>query len=263
MELDLAAVTDTVRELTAEQGRYILAQWSSIGHVSYKNRRDMATDVDVEVERRLIGELRARFPSHGFQGEETGDSNPEAEYQWLIDPIDGTKYYVGLSSLFSVSVALLLRGEPMVGVVQNVVAGQCFHAHRGGGAFLDDQRLSGSAVTDLSDVIANVDTPGTDQLSAEERRWFEAKLIELSRRLYRLRALGLSSLAACWLATGALDAHVDLTGHAMPQDTAAGRIVMTEAGMRTEYVDVGVGPRRLLAAPPAIFEDLRRLLVGG
>jgi myo-inositol-1(or 4)-monophosphatase len=261
VDLDLAAVTRIARDLAVEQGGHILAQWPSIGPLNYKDRRDMATNVDVEVERTIKGKLGAMFPDHGFQGEETADRNPGADYQWLVDPIDGTKYYVGQSSLFSVSIALLHRGQPVVGVVYNVTARQCFHAYRGGGSFLDGQRLGGPTVDRLNEVIANVDTPKTHRLPPEERLWFETKLVELSRRLYRLRALGVGSLAACWLASGALDAYVDLTGYVKPQDTAAGRVLLSEAGVQTEYLDVGVGPRRLLAAPPQVFEELRDILL--
>jgi len=260
-DLDLAAVTRAVQELAAEQGRHVLARWPSIGTLSYKDRRDMVTNVDLEVEGAIKSRLAAMFPDHGFQGEETAGRNPEADYQWLVDPIDGTKYYVGQSSLFSVSIALLHRGRPVVGVVYNVTARQCFHAYHGGGSFLDGQRLTGPDARRLDEVIANVDTPQTHRLPPEERLWFETKLVELSRRLYRLRALGLGSLAACWLATGALDAYVDLTGYVKPQDTAAGRVVLQEAGLQMEYLDVGVGPRRLLAAPPPIFAELRDLLL--
>ncbi len=259
--MDLAELTRSVRTLAAEQGRYLLEHWSSIGGLTYKDRRDMVTDVDLAVERRLIEELGARFPDHGFQGEETGDHNPEADYQWLIDPIDGTKYYFGLASFFTVSIALTLHGEPILGVVYNAPAGQCFHAFRHGGAFLDGLKLNGPKVKLLNEVIANVDTPETHNLPPEERRWFENKLVELTRRLYRIRALGLGSLSACWLATGALDAYVDLTGYVKPQDTGAGRIVMREAGLRTEYIDVSSGPCRLIAAPPELFDEFREILV--
>lgn len=263
MNLDLAAVTRTVRKLAAEQGRYVLSRWPAIGTLRYKDRRDVVTDVDATVERALIRELRARFPGHGFSGEETGDHDADADHVWLIDPIDGTKYYVGQASLFSVSIALLYRGEPVLGVVHNASSQQCFHAYRGGGAFVGEQRLSGPGVVRLDEVIANVETPETHRLSADERQWFESRLVELGRRLYRLRALGVSALAACWVASGALDAYVDLTGYSEPQDTAAGRVLMAEAGLRAEYLDVGVGPPRLVAAPPDLFEELREILIRG
>ncbi len=261
MKLDLEEAVRTVRPLVEEQGELALARWPSAAPAAYKDRRDFATRVDLEIERNLKAALRARFPGHGLAGEETTDEGREAEYQWLIDPIDGTKYYAGRSSLFAVSVGLLYRGEPVLGVVCAAASRQCFHAVRGGGAFLGERRLEGSSVADLADAIVNVDTPRSSTLSPEERAWFEARLVALTRGVYRLRALGIGSLPLCWLASSALDAYLDLTGHAEAQDLAAGRVIAREAGMRVEHVDPGVGPPRLLAAPPGMWGELRRLLV--
>ena len=261
MELHLDEVVQTVRDLAVEQGALAVSRWSSAAPLEHKDRRDFVTAVDLEIERNVKAALAARFPGHGLAGEETADENRQAEYQWLIDPIDGTKYYAGRSSLFAVSIGLLFQGEPILGVVYSAASAQSFYAFAGGGAFLDGRRLTGPACDDLSRVIANLETPGTHSLSAPERAWFERQLTRLTRRLYRVRALGLSSLAACWLASGAFDAYVDLTGYVKPQDLAAGRIIMKEAGASVEYLDPGVGPLRLLAAPPKVFAELRRLLL--
>ncbi len=261
MKLDLEDAARTVRSLVREQGALALERWAGAEALVHKDRRDFATAVDLEIEEHLKANLRQRFPGHGLSGEESADENPSSDYQWLIDPIDGTKYYAGRSSLFAVSVGLLHRGEPVLGVVYSAASRQCFHAWQGGGAWLDGVRLHGSAATDLSEVIANVDTPNTHELSGAERDWFESRLLALTRRLYRVRALGQGSLSACWLASGAFDAYVDLTGYTKPQDLAAGRVIMKEAGARLEYLDPGVGPRRLLAAPPAVWQELRDLLM--
>ncbi len=260
-ELDLEAITRTLRALVQEQGELALERWPSAEALVYKSRRDFATAVDLEIEGNLKAELRARFPGHGLSGEESADENRGSDHQWLIDPIDGTKYYAGRSSLFSVSVGLLHRGEPILGVVYAAASRQCFYAWRGGGAWLDGERLRGSAASDLAEMIANVDTPGSHDVPEAERQWFETRLLELTRRLYRVRALGQGSLAACWLASGAFDAYVDLTGYSKPQDLAAGRVIMKEAGARVEYVDPGVGPRRLLAAPAGVWEELQEILL--
>ncbi len=260
-ELDLEDVTRTLRALVSEQGELALERWPSAEALVYKSRRDFATAVDLEIEQNLKAELGARFPGHGLSGEESADENPGAEYQWLIDPIDGTKYYACQSSLFAVSVGLLRRGEPIAGVVYSAASRQCFYAWKGGGAYLDGRKLAGPAATDLAEVIASVDTAESSTLPAAEREWFESKLLELFRRIYRVRALGQGSLAACWLASGAFDAYVDLTGYIKPQDLAAGRIIMQEAGAKVGYVDPGVGPPRLLAAPPTVWEQLRGILM--
>jgi myo-inositol-1(or 4)-monophosphatase len=225
-----------------------------------KDGRDLVTAVDRNAERAIIDALRAHFPEHGFQGEESAGERTDAPFQWLIDPIDGTKYYAGQAHLFSISIALLHLGEPVLGVVQVPTSGQCFYAAAGHGAFLDGERLSGSRVTRLEHAIVNVDTPHSDRLAADERLWFETRLVELTRRVYRVRSLGAGALASCWLATGALDGFVDLTGYNKPQDVAAGRIIVTECGARAEYVSCPVGPKRLLVAAPGLWEQLRQVL---
>ncbi len=260
LDFDLEAATQVVRDLAREQGELALMRWPEAQARIAKDRRDFATAVDLEIEQNLKRALRSRFPGQGLAGEESAGEHPDADYQWLIDPIDGTKYYAGRSSLFSVSVGLLYRGEPILGVVYAAASRQCFYAWDGGGAFLDGERLTGSAASTLDEVIVNVDTPGVHDLPEAERQWFEAKLLALTRKVYRVRALGLGSLAACWLASGALDAYVDLTGYAKPQDLAAGRVIMKEAGARVAYIDPGIRPRRLLATPPPVWNELRDLL---
>ncbi|NJL29391.1 MAG: hypothetical protein HC897_16635 [Thermoanaerobaculia bacterium] len=257
----LQEAAELARRLVIEQGRWVLEQWPEVGALEYKDARDMRTRIDVAVEEALIEALSRRFPDHGFCGEETGEHNPDADYRWLIDPIDGTKYFVGHASLFSISLALLERGEPVVGVVYNVPAGQCFHACRGGGAFLDERRLTGPVQRPLAEAVINVDTPASDRLPEAERVWFESRLVALTRHVYRIRALGQGSLAACWLASGAFDAYLDLTGHTGAEDVTAGVVIMNEAGLEVDRVEVGVGPRRLLAAPPALFALLRAVLM--
>ena len=263
MEFDLDGATKFVRNLVRDQAAVVLDRWSSIGSLTYKNSRDFLSEVDLEVERNLKRGLHERFPDHGLCGEETGPENEDAEYQWLIDPIDGTKYYAALSSLFSISVGLLHRGNPLAGVVHLAASGQCFHAYEGGGAFLDDRKLEGPRVKRLSEAIVNVDTPNSSELSTAERAWFENRWIALQRNVYRVRALGVGSLAACWLASGAFDAYIDLTGYHIPQDLAAGRVLMKEAGARVEFLDSGNGPPKLLATPPGLWEQMHRILKDG
>jgi fructose-1,6-bisphosphatase/inositol monophosphatase family enzyme len=127
---------------------------------------------------------------------------------------------------------------------------------------LNGIKLSGSPVTQLEDAIVNVDTAKSSELVEDERSWFESALLKLTRNTYRVRALGVGALASCRLATGALDAFVDLTGYDKPQDVAAGRVILMKSGNKVDYVEFPVGPPRLVAAPPALWPDLVDLLYG-
>ncbi|NCO41395.1 MAG: hypothetical protein AUJ96_29630 [Armatimonadetes bacterium CG2_30_66_41] len=259
-DLDLRDALAAVRAVAAEQAAVLLRQWSSSSPVDDDGGRDFTTRADIDVERNIRDFLRDQFPAHGFSGEETGDDGDDAEYRWLVDPIDGTKYYAAESSLFSVSIALLRHGAPVLGVVQDVCAGKCFSAHKGGGAFVDGRPLRGSRIDVLRKAIVSVDTPNSDVLPQDEREWFEGRLVGLTRHTYRVRALGAGALAACWVATGALDAYVDLTGYVKPQDLAAGWIIMEEAGLHVEHLHPICGPPRLVAAPERLWAPLVQVL---
>lgn len=260
MPIDFETTTHFLRALLEKEAQVALDRWTSVGAVVYKDDRDYVSEVDVQIETSIKEALRARFPTHGLCGEETDPENTDSPYQWLIDPIDGTKWYAARSTLFSISVALLFEDTPILGVVHLPSSGQCFSAFAGGGAFLNAEPLKGPHADDLAKVIVNVDTPATDRLSSHERQWFEQALIQLTRRAYRVRALGAGALGACWLATGAIDAYVDLTGYTKPQDLAAGRIIMSESGARVDFVTTPPGPPRLVAAPPNIWNDLQAAL---
>ena len=86
--------------------------------------------------RRIIGQ---RFPTHGFYGEETGQSSLDAEYLWLVDPIDGTKAFVREYPFFSTQIALMHRGRLIVGVSSAPVYGELAYAEIGRGAWLNEQ----------------------------------------------------------------------------------------------------------------------------
>jgi myo-inositol-1(or 4)-monophosphatase len=261
MDFKLEETLDIIKDLAKNQGQVLLDRWSSVGALSYKNSRDFTTQVDVDVENHIKETLADHFPNHGFSGEETPKHNPDSSYQWLIDPIDGTKYYAAKAGLFSVSIGLLFHGEPILGVVYSPTSRQCFSAGLGLGAYLDDQPIERTDVDSLSKVIINVDTPNIEQLSGDERLWVEEKLVTLTRETYRVRSFGVGALSACWLATGALNAYTDLTGYIKKQDIAAGRIIMKEAGIRVEYIKPPMGPKRLLASSPLLWDALRNLLM--
>lgn len=260
-KLPLGEVALFVRKLVETQGDVVLEQWEGVSPLGYKDRRDFVTGVDLKVEDGIKRTIKKEFPKHGFRGEESAAENTNSPYQWLIDPIDGTKYYAAQSSLFSISVGLLYEERPILGVVYSPTSKQCFHAVENGGAFLNEDRVEYRLSRSLDEAIINLDMPHSDSLTDEERAWYEEKLVALTRQVYRIRALGAGALASCWLATGALDAFIDLTGYNKPQDVAAGRMIMTEAGIRVSYIQPSIGPPRLVAAPPTLWPELNQILL--
>lgn len=249
-----------LQTLLREQGRKTLESWPTAECSVAKDARDFATHVDLEVESALIDAITRRCPEHGIQGEESPAIHPHAAHQWLIDPIDGTKYFAGRSSLFSISVALLTQGRPVLGLVHAPASGQMFVAVDGCGAWLDGQLLSSRRGRPLGEAIVNVDMPGSDALEPDQRAWMESRWLRLSRHAYRVRSLGAGALAACWQASGAFDAYVDLTGLGNAQDLAAGRVILAESGHRVGFAEGPGALPRLMAAPDQLYLDLAALL---
>src|ERR1700691_1649309 len=117
--------------------------------VRIKADRTPVTEAGVRCEMAIREILEARFPAHGFFGEETDPRDLSAESVWLVDPIDGTKAFVREYPFFSTQIALLRGGEIVPGVSSAPVYGELAYAEKGGGAFLNGQRVGVSAVCTL------------------------------------------------------------------------------------------------------------------
>jgi fructose-1,6-bisphosphatase/inositol monophosphatase family enzyme len=110
--------------------------------VENKNDGSLVTDVDRRVERLLFELIHARYPDHGFLGEESRAVNEEAEFQWLVDPIDGTEEFVRGLPFYGTILGLHYRGKPLVGVIDHPRLGICCSAAFGLGAFRNGIQLS-------------------------------------------------------------------------------------------------------------------------
>jgi myo-inositol-1(or 4)-monophosphatase len=104
--------------------------------IESKGLQDMVSRADREVEEMVRAEVAARFPDDGFVGEEGGVDKAGARYVWVIDPIDGTACFVNGMHAWCISVAVMHRGEPVIGVVIDPNSGEIFHAMKGGGAYV-------------------------------------------------------------------------------------------------------------------------------
>jgi histidinol-phosphatase len=194
--------------------------------VSYKADASPVTEVDVAAEAAIKTVLKRHFPQHGFYGEELGREAGDSEHLWLIDPIDGTKAFVRGYPLFSVQIALMRRGELVLGVSSapcwNGGAGETAWAERGEGAWLGEQRLRVADIAELGK--ATLSTGNLARLARSEA-W--ARLGGLIPRLHRIRGYG-DFLHYHWLAAGKLDAVIESDVNIL--DIAACSVIVREAG---------------------------------
>jgi histidinol-phosphatase len=201
------------------------------------------TRADVESEEAIRAVIRERFPDHGFYGEETGQSDIDAEYVWLIDPIDGTKSFVRRYPLFSTQIALMHRGDLVLGVSNAPLFGQRAWAETGQGAFLNGRRVHVAPTTTLEEATLSTGNLKTLALSP---RW--ADLGVLVARANRVRGYG-DFYHYHLLASGSIDLVLESDVNIL--DIAALAVIVREAGgVFTDLAGkaLNLGTRDVLAA---------------
>lgn len=194
--------------------------------VQTKADRSPVTRADIESEEAIREILTRAFPDHGFYGEELGRSMGDADYLWLIDPIDGTKSFVRGYPMFSTQIALMHRGELVVGVSNapcyNGGQGELAWAEKGQGAWLNDERIHVSTIAELSKATVSL---GNIASLTRSTRW--AGLGRLIPEVHRIRGYG-DFLHYHFLASGRVD--VVLESDVNVLDIAALTVILREAG---------------------------------
>ena len=228
---------------------------------------DVVTVMDQRSERLLRDRLLGARPDDGLLGEEGGGVDGSSGVTWVVDPIDGTVNYLYGIPAYAVSVAAV-TGDPkrpggydvLVGCVHNPVTGDTWTASRGGGSYLDGERLAVREVDDLGQVLL-----GTGFGYAASRRAHQAQVVSaLLPQVRDIRRIGSGTLDLCAVASRRLDAYFE-RGLA-PWDLAAGELVAREAGaLVTGLVtdDGAVAPAGadlVVVAAPRLHARLQELL---
>ena len=202
----------------------------NLGHISkddigLKKESDFVTRVDTESERIIINTIKERFPGHSFLAEESTQESDTGSYRWIIDPLDGTTNYIHQYPVFSVSIALEYNGERIAGVIHDPLRNDLFTTLKGGGAFLNNNRIAVSPVTALKDSLISTGFP----FRQKERIDFYLRLFKnIFNRVSDLRRAGSAALDLAYLACGRCEGFFELG--LSPWDIAAGALMITEAG---------------------------------
>ena len=193
--------------------------------VRSKRANDFVTQVDGAAEEAVIDIVRKAYPDHGFIAEESGETGADAEYLWIIDPLDGTTNFIHGFPQYAVSIAVQHRGALAHAVVYDPGKNELFTASQGRGAFLNDRRIRVSKCLKLDDALVGTGFPfkelGRLDLYMRQLRTFMEKSSGVRRA-------GAAALDLAYVACGRLDAFWEL-GLA-PWDMAAGALLIQEAG---------------------------------
>jgi len=219
------------------------------GNFSVRTKADRTpvTQADVECEEAIRATILGAYPDHGFYGEETGRTQADAEYLWLVDPIDGTKGFVRQYPFFSTQIALMHRGEIILGVSSGTMMNELAWAEVGRGALLNGERL---AVSDIDDPDRAAVSTGNLKSLAQGAGW--DKLAGIVARADRIRGYG-DFYHYHLLAAGKIEAVIESDVNIL--DIAALSIIVREAG--GAFTDLNGAPpgletRSVLAANPSL-----------
>ena len=191
----------------------------------HKSPGDFASALDGRIESVLKARIAARYPEHGFLGEESGGRVEGGQPVWIVDPIDGSMNFVRGYPQYSVSIALVQDGEPIAACVADPCRGEVFSAAAGQGAFLNGQRLHVAETSGLAHAIAATVFPKPD---APFMASYMAHLNRVMCSVAGVRRAGSMALELAYLAAGRVDLFWERGMGAW--DAAAGVLLIREAG---------------------------------
>jgi len=190
-----------------------------------RDYNDLVTNADKQSEAKIAEVVHRYFPEHNVIGEEGGDRKKKSDYKWIIDPIDGTVNYAHSVPLFCVSIALELKGEVIMGIVQSPIMGEKFWSVKGEGAYLNDKKISVSDCNDLKDGLLVTGFPYGAKDNMDHCIDHFVNFVKLG---LPIRRLGSAAMDICYVACGRFDGFWEVNLNAW--DVAAGVLILREAG---------------------------------
>lgn len=249
---------DVATAAAREAGEIIAEAMDRPKDISYKGEVDIVTETDRKSEAVILARLRKEFPEHAIIAEEGGASGARAatEYEWHVDPLDGTTNFAHGYPVFAVSIGLLYRGEPLIGAIYNPVNGQMFSVVRGQGARRNGKAIHVSSVEKLSRSLLATGFPAHKRVQNPNIHYYW----EFTLRSHGVRRAGAAALDLCSVACGQFEGFWEFGLKSW--DTAAGILLVREAGGTVTNFSgepYRPGDMECLASNGLIHEEMRRI----
>ena len=227
--LDLKQLTTDVCRIATEVGYFLREERKNFRRerVVEKHAHDYVSYVDKASEKRIVSALRQLLPEAGFIAEEGSAAYSDEPYCWVVDPLDGTTNYIHDNAPYCVSIALRDKQSLLLGVVYEPCRDECFYAWKGGGAYVNGERLRVSLVSEPKDAFVVAELPYNFEQYA---RAGEHLIRELYGRVAGIRMTGSAALAICYVAAGRFDAWLE--AFIGKWDFSAAALMVLEAGGR-------------------------------
>ena len=224
--------------------------------VTAKQRSDFVSEADLQAEQEIIQTLRKTYPNHGILAEESGHQAGQDEYDWIIDPLDGTTNFLHGIPHFAISIGFRHKNRLEAGLVFDPIRQELFTASRGGGAQLNDRRIRVSGVAQLDHALLGTGFPFRNPRNQPAYLSFFGSLFG---QCLEIRRAGAASLDLAYVASGRLDAFWEMG--LSPWDIAAGALLVQEAGGLVSDFAGGndfMKSGNIAAGNPKVFKALLR-----
>lgn len=213
------------KQAALEAGKVIRKYSGKDQHKNLKHEdpTDYATEADIEAEKTIVKILTTNFPTHNLVAEEEAKINKKSDFTWVVDPLDGSISFGSGVPYFSVSIGLLEKGIPVLGVLYNVSFNQLYWAQKGQGAYLNGNNIHVSQKKSL------VESVGVLDFGHNVKRQYKLDLYvnKIITKIGYIYSFGSAAAALGMLAEGVLDLDIN---HAYSWDFAAGAVIVREAG---------------------------------
>ncbi|PWJ43379.1 inositol monophosphatase family protein [Sediminitomix flava] len=259
-DFQLEGLCKKVVELSEEVGQFIMVERSRFERedIEYKGTNDMVSYVDKTSEKMIVEKLSDFLPEAGFIAEEGTGTRNEGGYNWIIDPLDGTTNFIHGIPTFAISIALAKGEELLLGVVHEPNRKESFYAWKGGGAYLNGNKIKTSPEPELSrGLIAT----GFPYQNFQLMEGYMNALQHLMQACHGLRRIGAAAIDLAYVAAGRFEGFFEYD--LKPWDVAAGGLIVKEAGgVVTNFYggDEFIFKGQIIASCQGVTEELTDLI---
>ncbi len=260
MELNLRDLCLDVVELSRQVGINIKIEEKKVNtsDIEIKSRNSLVSYVDKNAEETIIEGLSELLPNSGFIAEEGTSDKKSDIYNWIIDPLDGTTNFLYNVPVYAVSIALQYQDEIVLGVVYEVNRDECFYAWKGGGAFLNQEKIK---VSDRKTIKESLFATGFPYYDFERTENYFELLKEIVQGSRGIRRMGAAAVDLAYVACGRFDAFFEYSLQAW--DVAAGTLIVKEAGGQVQDFSGGENwlyGKEIVASNRVINEELMKIV---
>lgn len=258
--MDLSTLCRQVTGLAKTAGAFIRQEGQNfdLSRIEYKGVNDLVSYVDKQAELQLVAGLKALLPEAGFITEEGTEQPSEADYTWIIDPLDGTTNFLHGLPCFSVSIGLYHKGEVVLGVIYEINLDECFYAWKGGGAYLNGKRIQVTSAPKLSNALL---ATGYPYASMDKTELYLKILGSFMSKTHGVRRMGSAAVDLAYVAVGRCEGFFEFNLNSY--DVSAGVLLVQEAGGKVTDFRGGGDPvfgREVLASNGHVHEEMLQVI---